>query len=152
VNMAYRVPTTEVLAAAVAAAIRDLNVVGSQRQLTDLVREELRRIDPMYGVTEERVRKTAINARLVKVEVESRDTRRRKRVITCPVCGSKLKRVRNRTISGGTVTIGKKCPVCPFRMGTTRRVPVRYVFVNANPRRYSFKENEQRTLWPDRRM
>lgn len=145
--MAHRVPTAEVLSAAVAAAIKDMNIVGSQRRLTCLVREELRRIDPRYGVTEERVRRMAINARLVKVMVESRDTGKRKRVTTCPVCGSRLKRVRNRTITGGTVTIGKKCPLCPFRMGTTRRVPVRYTFANAHPRRYSFKKDEQRTLW-----
>ena len=144
--MPYRVPTAEVLAVAVSAAIRDINVVGSQRRLTELVREELRRIDPMYGVTEERVRRTAITAGLVKVTVESRDTGKRKKVVECPVCGSKLKRVRNRTITGGTVTIGKKCTVCPFRMGTTRRVPVRYAFANAHPRRYTFKKNEQRTL------
>ncbi len=145
--MAYRVPTAEVLAVAVSAAIRDINTVGSQRRLTELVREELRRIDPSYGVTEERVRRTAITSGLVLVTVETRDTGRRKRVVKCPVCSSRLKRVRNRTISGGTVTIGKKCTVCPFRMGTTRRVPVRYIFSNAHPRRYSFKKDEQRTLW-----
>jgi hypothetical protein len=26
-------------------------------------------------------------------------------------------------------------------------VPVRYEFANAHPRRYSFKRDEQRTLW-----
>ena len=145
--MAYRVPTAEVLSAAVAAAIKDMDTVGSQRRFTDLVRAELRRIDPRYGVTEDRLRRTAINARLVRVAVDTRDTGKRKKVVTCPVCGSRLKRVRNRTISGGTVTIGKKCPLCPFRMGTTRRVPVRYTFANAHPRRYSFKKDEQRTLW-----
>jgi len=144
--MAIRIPTAEVLAVAISAALRDNNTVGSQRRLAELVREELHRLDPEYGVTKERVRRIAITSGLVKVNVETRDTGKRKRTTICPVCGSKMGRVRNRTITGGTVTLGRKCTVCPFRMGTTRRVPTRYIFTNAHPRRYKVKKEVQRTL------
>jgi len=144
--MAYRVPTAEVLAVAIANALRENPTVGSQRRLAELVREKLAELDPAYAVTEERVRRTAISAGLVKVEVLTRDTGRRKRTTQCPVCGARLERVRNRTITGGTVTIGRKCRTCLFQMGRTLCVPTRYVFSTAHPRRRSRMDSRQRTL------
>lgn len=145
-GMAYRVPTAEVLAVAIANALRESPTVSSQRRLAELVREKLGELDPSYAVTEERVRRTAISAGLVKLEVLTRDTGKRRKATHCPVCGSKLERVRNRTITGGTVTIGRRCESCQFQMGRTQRVPTRYVFSSAHPRRRGRMDERQRTL------
>ncbi|NLI73700.1 MAG: hypothetical protein GX369_02865 [Euryarchaeota archaeon] len=144
--MAYRVPTDEILVASIAAAIRDMEMIGSQRQFTDLVRDELHHIDPKYGITEERVRRVAINAGLVRVDVKTRDTGEILDITMCPVCSSRLKQIRGETIYRKVATIAKECPICSFSMRATRLVPVRYTFYNAYPRRPISKRDEQRTL------
>lgn len=145
--MSYRVPTTEVLAVAMADVLREQGTVESQARFTELVREKLRDIDPEYTVTEERLRLAAVRSEMVTLEVLSRDSGKRSRSRTCPVCGSRLRRVRNKTLSGGTTTLGYRCGVCPYSTGSTRRIPTRYVFRSALPRaRRSERDPGQSTL------
>ena len=141
-------PPVEVLAIAIADALREHGAISSQRLFAHFVREKLRCIDRAYGVTEERVRRTAIQSGLVKVDVETRDTGVRVKGGRCPVCNSRLRRVRNRTLYGGYVILGYRCISCPYKMGTTRRVPVKYTFHDALPRVKcrGEKKTKQRTL------
>jgi len=133
---------------AIADALREHGAIGSQRLFARFVREKLHCIDKDYGVTEERVRRTAIQSGLVKVDVETRDTGVRVKGGRCPVCDSRLRRVRNRTLYGGYVILGYRCTSCPYKMGATRRVPVKYTFHDALPKVRCKKERKstQRTL------
>ena len=146
--MSYRVPPAEVLAVAIADVLREHGAIGSQRLFAHFVREKLRCIDKNYSVTEERVRRTAIQSGLVTVEVETRDTGIRVKGGRCPVCDSRMRKVRNSTLYGGSVILGYRCTSCPYKMGTTKRVPVKYTFHDALPRVRCRNERktEQRTL------
>lgn len=126
--MNYRVPSADVLATAIEEVMKDHPTIGSQRQLAKYVREKLLAIDPDYSVTEERVRKIGILQKLFKIQIQSRESDRKSIYARCPVCGSKMSKVRNKTMYGGTVTLGYRCTVCPFWMGIRSRVPVRYAF------------------------
>lgn len=145
--MSYRVPTMEVLAVAISDVLREHGSITSQRLLAELVREKLKRLDSSYSVTEERVRKSAIQAGLVKVEVESRDSGIKMKMGRCPVCASRMRKVRNETIYGGSVILGYRCTACPYSMGITKKVPIKYIFHDALPRvRVKDKKHTQRTL------
>jgi len=126
--MAYRIPPSDVLAVVIAEALAEHPTVISQNRLTAMVRAKLKQLDREYAVTEERVRKTAIRYGLTKVQIQTRESDEKSVYSRCPVCGSKMKRVRNTTIYGGVVTLGYKCPRCPYWTGINRRIPVRYVF------------------------
>jgi hypothetical protein len=132
--MSYRLPPSQVLAVAISNALREHTTISSQRHFTALVRDKLRSIDPCYAVTEERVRREAIKHNLVKVAIQTRETEIKSKGAKCPVCGTRMRRVRNKTIYGGAITLGHRCPRCPFSMGLKKRVPVRYVFTDAIPR------------------
>jgi len=145
--MSYRVPSAEVLAVAIADVLREHESVGSQALFTALVREKLRDLDPEYAVAEERVRRTAVQLDMVRMEVQSRDSGKRARMKVCPVCGGRMLKKRNRTLSGGTTTLGYRCEKCPYSTGSTRRIPTRYVFHSALPRARKYKRDEgQSTL------
>jgi len=45
----------------------------------------------------------------VVVEILWRDTAEIRSLIKCPVGGARLKKVRNMTVYGGTVTLGYRC-------------------------------------------
>jgi transposase-like protein len=145
--MSYRVPTVEVLAVAISDVLREHGSISSQRLLAEFVLEKLKHLDKDYTVTEERVRKVAIQAGLVKVEVESRDSGIRQKMGRCPVCDSRMRKVRNETIYGGSVILGYRCTSCPYSMGTTKKVPVKYIFHDALPRaKVKPTRHTQRTL------
>jgi len=126
--MSYRIPSKEVLADAISAVLQKRPMVGSQRKLTQLVLKKLRSIEKDYTASEERIRRVAIDSGAAKIEIHCRESEEKSRYSRCPVCGSKMRRIRNETIFGGTVTLGYKCTRCPYWTGLQLRVPVRYVF------------------------
>ena len=46
----------------------------------------------------------------------------------CPVCGSEVRPIENRTLFGETVVLGFRCTHCAYWTHRRRRVPVRYSF------------------------
>lgn len=147
--MSYRVPSAEVLAVAIADVLREHGTVGSQRLLGRFVLDKLHCLDRNYTVTEERVRMLAIQSGLASVEVETRDTGIKVKGGRCPVCNSRMRRIRNSTIYGGSVILGYRCTSCAYKMGTTKRVAVKYTFQYALPRvpcRKARNKSAQRTL------
>jgi len=66
------------------------------------------------------------------VEIGTKEVGRRP-TRACPACGSRLRRVRNRTLYGGTVPVGFRCTSCSYATGNTASVPTKYVFRSALP-------------------
>jgi Zn finger protein HypA/HybF involved in hydrogenase expression len=126
--MGYRIPSSEILAEAIKAVLKRHPMVGSQRKLTSLVLKELKTIDEEFTAGEERIRRVAIDSEVAKIEIHCREGEEKSKYTKCPVCGSKMRRIRNETIFGGTVTLGYKCLKCPYWTGLKRRMPIRYVF------------------------
>ena len=125
---AYRIPKDEHVLAALRRATAVKPTVDSQRKLKRLVEKELK-AEEVFKVGRQRLRRIAINSRLFDLRILTRETEQRKSLVKCPVCTSRLRRLRNMTVFGGTVTLGYKCETCGYWTGLRRRVPVRYVFM-----------------------
>jgi len=126
--MAYRLADDEALLTALREALAGRQTMGSQRELRQRVLAELRKIDPGLTVGGPRLRRLAITSGIARIEIEWRESDRRKARSRCPVCQSQLKPTRNETVFGGTVTLGFRCPKCPFSSTLNRREPTRYIF------------------------
>src|SRR2546422_1753827 len=101
--------------------------VSSQRALKRLIEREVRGSEN-FRVGEERIRRLAIESGLTRLEIHAREANEKRGLTKCPVCGERVKRLKNMTVFGGTVTLGFKCPKCGYWSGLRRRVPTRYVF------------------------
>lgn len=126
--MAYRKPSDTELVEAIKDALQRHGIINSQRKMTQLVLKELKRHDSDYTVSEERVRRLAIENGLATVEIHARESDEKTLLRDCPVCGGKTVRIRNETVYGGTVTTGFKCKTCGYWTGLKQRVPTLYVF------------------------
>jgi predicted RNA-binding Zn-ribbon protein involved in translation (DUF1610 family) len=126
--MTYKIPKVDVLALAIREALREQKTVISQNKLTELVNFNLRNMDPQFRASEERIRRTTLMNKLAKVEIQTREVQDKSSKATCPVCGKRMRRLRNETIFGGKVTLGYKCRACGYWTGLKKRVPVRYIF------------------------
>lgn len=126
--MSYRIPSAEILIEAIREVLSSHSMIVSQRTLSGLVNHKLKILDSAYTATEERIRKLIINKDLGKIEIHARESEERSKAGRCPVCSARMKRIRNQTIFGGTVTLGYKCMKCPYWTGLRKRIPVRYVF------------------------
>lgn len=123
----YRIAKDEQVLAALRRATALKRVVDSQRKLKRLVEKELKGDEPNV-VGGGRLRHLAIESGLFDLRTVTRETEEKRSLIKCPVCGSRLRRVRNMTVFGGTVTLGYRCDTCDYWTGLRLRVPVRYVF------------------------
>ncbi len=127
--MTYKIPKADILALAIKEALREQRTVISQTMLTELVNRRLKKMDPEYAASEERVRRVTLANRLAKVEIQTRELEDKSRNAPCPVCGKKrMRRIQNRTIFEGKVTLGYRCRSCGYRTGLKKSVPVRYIF------------------------
>ncbi len=131
----YKIPKDDKVVLAIRDVLAKYKVVNSQRKLKELVERELNQGGENFHVGERRVRLLAIHTGIAQVEVHGREMETRAPLTSCPVCGSELKKSKNMTVFGGTVTIGYKCDTCSYWTGVKRRVPVRYDFsIKRHPR------------------
>lgn len=101
--------------------------VNSQRQLKILVEKDLR-AEEIFRVGGPRLRQITIDSGLADLEIHCRESDERRSLVKCPVCGERLRRLRNMTVFGGTVTLGYRCYRCGYWTGLRKRVPTRYIF------------------------
>ncbi len=123
----YRIPSDERVKESLTRVFATRHEVNSQHRLKLLVEKDLK-AEERFRVGEPRLRLIAIGSGLVDLEIHCRETDQRKSLYNCPVCGERLRRVRNETVYGGTVTLGYRCERCKYWTGLKRRVPIRYVF------------------------
>ncbi len=127
--MSYTLPDEDMLKSIVRRVLRRKGVVESQSELVREVRKHLNHVDPSYRVSPRRVRLTAIEDPHIKLEIRYRLTDiHTENFEKCPVCGSKMTKVKNSTLDGKSVVIGFKCIRCPYWTGKRIRKPVRYIF------------------------
>lgn len=123
----YRIPNDDRVVESLRRVLSARQIVDSQRKLKQLIEKDLKG-DMKYRVGEPRLRVLAIESGLINLEIRCRDTQERRSLIKCPVCGNRLRKVRNMTVYGGTVTLGYRCERCKYWTGLKRRVPTRYIF------------------------
>ena len=126
--MGYKLPSTEDVEHTIAAVLRREKKLPSESRFVSLVRRELKRKDPDFTISHERLRRLALRSGLCRVTIHTREVPTRRPMARCPVCSTKVRPVKNETIFGGSVTLGFECPFCGYWTGMKRRVPQRYVF------------------------
>ena len=126
--MHYHIPTDDQVLNGLEKILEKFRTVHSQNKLKDLVSKKISTKKKNYNVSGSRLRNIAINSDFVKLEIHTREGDPKKLMTKCPVCGSKLNRVKNLTIWGGEVTIEFRCKKCNYWTGKKKRIPTRYVF------------------------
>ncbi len=127
-SMAHKLPDDDEIARAIVACLSEYGIVNSQKKLGELVREKIREQESSYLVSDRRVRRVAVSRKRVELELKYKEQKYSSLPHKCPICGSKLRRLKNMTIYGGTVTLGYICGACKYWTGLKRNVPARYTF------------------------
>ena len=124
----YMIASDDDIIVALKEIFSEFPVVESQKKLKEFVDARMESTGAPYKVSESRLRRIAILNGIAKVEIRCRESHGRKAIARCPVCGSKLKMIKNRTVFGGTVTLEHQCVLCPYWTGMKHRVPMKYIF------------------------
>ncbi len=109
----------------------------SQAAFRAAVLDVLRRDDPLAGVSGTRLRRLAMETPGVRLSVHYTERPGSDALAACPVCGSELRPIRNRTLTGDSVVIGQQCSRCRYWTHHPRRVPTRYIFARGTDGRQS---------------
>lgn len=126
--MSYHIASDEDIKSALKTVLKKNRSINTQIKLKKLVTEKLSTKKKRYGISPKRLRNIAINSDFATIEIHSREGDPKKSMNKCPVCGQKLKKVKNKTIWGGKVTIEFSCKNCGYWTGKKKRIPNRYVF------------------------
>ena len=115
--MSYRIPSEDEVAKAIENVLVRTPHIRSQRALCEAVSD--------YRIGAERIRRIGISRQLFNLDISYADAGRPAGK-WCPVCGSILLSVRNRTLDGDTVELLRKCKVCGYAAKGNRSKPARY--------------------------
>ena len=135
--MPFKYVPDEVLEEAINAVMLELVCVDSLAKLRRYVNERLGETDPDYSVSHLRLRLKVTGMSNLRVSVSASENRvmterfggedqALRSLVRCPVCGTKLKAVKNQTLYGWVVVVEKKCPSCHYWTGKKLRRPHRY--------------------------
>jgi hypothetical protein len=91
----------------------------------------IRREEPLATISGTRLRHLLVGVPGVRLSVRYTERPDPRPLLKCPVCGSTLEPIRNRTLTGGTVVLGQRCSRCDYWTHGERRIPVRYTFSQA---------------------
>ncbi len=121
----YRIPKEEEIRGVLYKVLRRHGSFSSLNKLRHAILEELKKINEEYTVSIKRARIIAARAGFVKVNVKKKHGK--KKFEKCPVCGGKLREIKNLSLLGKEVVVGYKCELCKYK-GKIYEVPVRYSF------------------------
>ncbi len=131
----FRRPPAEEVARAARRIVRGSRAsFPSQVAFREALLELLRREEPLATVGSARLRRLLVGIPGIRLSVRYSERPSRPVPVDCPVCGSELTPVRNRTLAGGTVVLGKRCSRCDYWTHAVCRVPVRYTVSQASGR------------------
>lgn len=91
----------------------------------------LRSDEPQAVLGGPRLRKLLVDVPGVRIGVRYTEREDDRPLTECPVCGSPLRAIHNRTLGGETVVLGQRCTRCAYWTHRLRRIPVRYTFSKA---------------------
>ncbi len=124
----YMIPPEKEVKNAIYGILEDYGMVASLSALTKMVNMRLSSENPMWRVSSRRIKRYAASMRRVRMDISTSERGDIVKKPSCMVCSSEMKPVMNRTLDGDTVVLGYRCPVCGYRTGLKRTVPVRYSF------------------------
>lgn len=126
--MSYHIPSDDRLSDAIFTVMYRNLQVRSQSELARLVRKELEKDENEYRVGEERIRMLAIKRGHVTITIDYHELDEADLPEICPVCKNPMMPIMNMTLDGETKELKRKCTVCPYTVGSKKRIPGRYTF------------------------
>ncbi len=131
-SVKFRRPAAELVQRAARRVVRGSKATfSSQTAFLDALLRQIRRDEPLAALGGARLRRLLIDVPGVRLSVRYTERDDPRPLERCPVCASELHPIKNRTLTGDTVTLGQRCTRCDYWTHGTRRVPVRYVFSQA---------------------
>ncbi len=106
-------------------------VFPSQSSFREALLRLIRRDEPLATIGGARLRRLLVDVPGVRMSVRYTEREETRPLERCPVCGSALRPIRNRTLADETVVLGQRCTRCEYWTHRLRRVPVRYTFSQA---------------------
>lgn len=120
--------------------------IDSQREFVNAVLKELSSVTPGVRASAVRIRKAAVLSGSVRLEILYRESERPDLPEICPVCGSAMVSVLNRTLESQTTELKRNCSICTYSTGADVLVPARYTFVRTSAKTVSEMEVRVRKL------
>ena len=128
ITVSYKIVPADLVHEEMMNILTESLIIHSQQRFQEIIIPKLKKIDPDYELSPERLRRIAAKSDDIILEIRCRTSTEKSENPMCPVCGTKMSYIKNQTLYNWEVNIGHKCKVCGYWTGTEKRIPVRYIF------------------------
>lgn len=122
-----KIPKEELIKRIIKRVLEKKGIVHTQEELSELIQENLERLDKEYKISPSRARRIALDIDEIETTVKTRKSKEEKPE-KCPACGEELKMLHARNLAGEEVTVGFKCTKCEYSGDIEAYVPMKYEF------------------------
>jgi predicted RNA-binding Zn-ribbon protein involved in translation (DUF1610 family) len=120
-----KIPKNDVVEFVLKDILKNKKEFYSQDELAKIIRQNLKKVEPGYAVSEKRVRSIILEIPGIRIQVETKKGALPKK---CPSCGHTLKKIHTKNLKGRNVLIGLRCLKCGYEGKEGSWTPKRYVF------------------------
>jgi|Deesub1362A_J573_1020465.scaffolds.fasta_scaffold00166_31 uncharacterized protein with PIN domain len=122
----YKIPKEKDVQGAIRVVLEKNKEIDSQKLFLDMILRKLRKDNPHYKLSVERLKRISSQMPDVKIFVEKR--RSNKEAKKCFICGGELEKLKVKGLLGEETLVGSKCKRCDFKMDKRYLAPKRYIF------------------------
>jgi predicted RNA-binding Zn-ribbon protein involved in translation (DUF1610 family) len=124
-NKGSKIPKKEVVQFILKDILKGKKEIFTQKQLAEIIKQNLKKVEPNYTISEKRARSVILEMPDIKILVE---TRKGKMPEKCPSCSHSLKKIYTKNLKGRKIVIGLKCTKCGYTGKEGNWIPKRYIF------------------------
>ncbi|MBN2042963.1 MAG: hypothetical protein JW754_04120 [Candidatus Aenigmarchaeota archaeon] len=99
--------------------------IESQKRLRDFVVEDLKRVEPRYSISGERIRRICVKTPGIYMKIHTRKGKAREK---CPSCGHSLQKSFTKNLKGKKFLVKASCHKCGYKSSAGKWIPSKYEF------------------------
>lgn len=124
-----KIPKEDIIVQTIKEVIGKRRIVQSQDDFCFLVLKELRKLEPGFALSPQRVKRLVLKIPNIDIKAKTKRMPEIRRLEKCPVCNSKVKKIFGKNLLNKKIHSGYVCKRCGYTTDLESFMPMKYVFI-----------------------
>jgi hypothetical protein len=124
-----KIPRMDLVIHEIKEVMKKRKLVQSQEDLSYFVLEKLKKINPNFVLSSQRVKNLVIKIPEIDIKAKTKKIPKMTKLETCPVCKKKVDKIYGKNLINKRIHIGYICKRCGYVTDLESFMPMKYLFV-----------------------
>ena len=124
-----KIPRTDLVIHEIKEVMKKRKLVQSQEDLSYFVLEKLKKIDPDFVLSPQRVKNLVIKVPNIEIKAKTKRIPKMTKLETCPACKKRVDKIYGKNLLNQKIHIGYICKRCGYTTDLESFMPMKYIFI-----------------------